>query len=229
MSSRRWWKRTRRCSNEKALSYLLLVSLVFNAAFVAGYFLFRTAPETLATTEKVTEAVADDLGLNKEQREKFAALHKKNEAESAKLREAIRITRESLMTEMSKPSPNGERIRTLQDELSELYRAQREASLKRYKTFMDTLNPGQRRQVAERVERHHRRHGGRRFPLPWVSKRSLQRFDADGDGNLSEEERAKAREAVLKEFGRRRPWAGREFGPPTAFPEMSPLFRTMRG
>ncbi|NOZ21344.1 MAG: hypothetical protein GXP25_09675, partial [Planctomycetes bacterium] len=30
-------------------------------------------------------------------------------------------------------------------------------------------------------------------------------------------------------FGRRRPWAGREFGPPTAFPEMSPLFRTMRG
>ncbi|MEW6356151.1 MAG: Spy/CpxP family protein refolding chaperone [Planctomycetota bacterium] len=212
-------------------SVVLLVSLVFNVAFVVGYLVSRSTPETLATAEKVTEVVADDLALDPAQREKFAALYKKSQDDGAKLQEAIRMTRESLTAELSSPSPDPERVRTLQGELPELYRAYREASLKHYKEFMETLTPEQRRQAAERIEQQEKHHWRRPHHPPWMQGKPLERFDADGDGQLNEEERAKARESVLKEFGGRGPWGGREFGPgPFApMPESVPLFKTMRG
>ena len=198
---------------------LLLVSAVFNVAFIVGYLTSRTSPETLATTEKVTEVVADDLELDKKQREAFLSLYEKSREESAKLREAIRVTRESLMTEMGNPSPDQERIQTLQNELSELHGAYREASLKHYKEFMDTLRPEQRKHVTERVERHERRHRRGPFPPPWMHGKTLERFDANRDGELDEGERATMREAMVKEFSKRGPRKGREFGPAQAFPD----------
>ena len=208
---------------------LLLISAVFNVAFVAGYLISRRRPEALTTMEKVTDVVATDLDLDKKQRETFLSLYKKSKGESAKLREAIRMTRDSLMAEMGNPSPDQERIQTLQSELHDLHSAYREASLKHYQEFMDTLTPKQRKHVTERVERHEKRHRRGTFHPPWMRGKPLERFDADGDGELDEKESAKMREAMLKEFSRRGPRMGREFGPSPAFPEIAPVFRTMKG
>ena len=208
---------------------LLLISLVFNAAFLVGYVAYRTNGQPPAITEEMTETVADELGLDKAQRETFESLLKQNAEEGAQLREAIRATREALLDEIGSPDSDPERVATLQGELAEFHQTYRDTLLHRYSKFMDVLKPEQRRAVTEKMHRHHGRHGRGDHGPPWMRGKSMERFDADGDGQLDEEEREKAREALLKEFGSGRGGGMMKgFGPPSPMPETLPLFRATR-
>jgi len=177
----------------KPLAALLAISLVFNAMFAVGYFSARSTGGTQPGNGHTTDIVAERLGLDDTQREKFAALRKNGRERGEELNQATLLAQEGLWLESCAPEGNAERVQKLKDDLYQLHEARRQLEFEQLNKFLEILTPEQRERMGERLRQPH---GPR---PPWAPR--FGRFDADRDGRLSPEEREKAMGAMRKRFG----------------------------
>ena len=173
---------------------LLLVSLVFNAMFVIGYFATSLSAESAGSAEAAARLVGDELGLDTRQRQAFLALRKEADAQKAELRQAILLAHEKLVAELCKPRRDPETVRERKIDLAELREAYRELTFRQSDRFLEMLTPKQRKGVDDRLRSHGRR---KRFDEGFV-----RQFDENGDGKLDPKEREKAIRAVRERKGR---------------------------
>ncbi|MHC4990907.1 MAG: hypothetical protein ACYTGC_07990, partial [Planctomycetota bacterium] len=164
----------------------LAMSVLFNVFFAAGYLQAR-AQARVATDDDVATRVAGVLDLDDRQRAAFGEMHRSLNEEAAVLDRGIALTRQELIAELQREQPDLDRLRGIVDREAELHRQRREAGAPYLREFVRLLSRDQRRRLAgcfgEQGRDRHRRHER------WL----LERFDANGDGVLDEQERAAAR------------------------------------
>jgi len=182
----------------KLFQVVLAVSLSFNVMFVLGYLTAGqpavAAQEQAITSQQAGNLVADKLHLDSNQKEQFVRLREETAARLRELRELIGQYEAVLWSEMAGPGRDWQRIASIRGELEELRRDQRELRWQQYQKFLALLTDEQRRIVEEKM----RRQAG-----PGVGRPDLrERFDSDGDGRLSDAERARAVQA-MRERARR--------------------------
>ncbi len=176
----------------KKLPWILLgLSITFNFAFTGSFLEARGRASGLTAAGDDgggVAVVADQLELDRTQREKFSALRKDSRELTGDLDRAIHLARQDLWETMDDASASDEDIEAAQAELDELHRQGREARVRHFRGFLGVLRPEQREDVFKRMRKH-----GHRGPA-W--RHLLDLYDADDDGTLSEPERDRAREAV---------------------------------
>ena len=165
--------------------FILALSLLFNAFFVAGAW--RVRGET-SNGDRVTNLVAADLDLDEPQAALFAELRKSVEADQESYEEGIALLHQQLITELSRDEPNLQGVRDLVDQEVDLRQQRSRGRSDRFNEFVRMLSPEQCRKLSSRVG-HSRRGRARRQQM-------LQKFDTDRDGQLNDEERAAAEEHI---------------------------------
>jgi uncharacterized membrane protein len=198
---------------------LLGLSVLFNFFFAGGFLQAKDELTTVSGEQGALDELADRLDLTAEQRQAYLRLKRDAREHAAEVRSAVEDIRERFWDELAGDTPNAE-------ELAELHRLEAEQRFRgrlmmarRLREFADTFTPGQRRQFVRMVRRRldeHRRprprpphdvRGGRPGGPPNTGPATapgaemrrrmiLHRFDTDGDGVLSAEERARAFEAI---------------------------------
>ena len=167
------------------LWFMLALSLLFNVFFVAGAWRVRGE---VANGERVADLVAADLDLNERQTALFAELHKSFEADKESYEEGIALLHQQLITELSRDEPNLQGVRDLVDQDADLRQQRSRGRSERFNDFVRMLSPEQCQKLSRRVG--HSRRGRARW------QQMLKKFDADGDGQLNDEERAAAEEHI---------------------------------
>ncbi len=176
----------------------LAMSVLFNVFFVVGFARARAQLELVESSNGASRVVASELDLNDEQRAVFSTLRASMRDEMAAYRDEIALTQSELAAELGRENPDLDRVRNLVARKADLDRQRQLVAVRRFGEFVDVLTPQQCRRLSSRV--HHGPPGaGRRARL-------LERFDADGDGELNEQERAAAREHMES---RRQEWEER--------------------
>jgi uncharacterized membrane protein len=175
------------------LLLVLALSLMFNVFFAVGYLRAREVARTISQSPDTARLAAEELDLDEAQRAVFTELRSAMDDERETLREGIALAREELLDELDRPSPDLDRVQTLIDREAEYHRQLRMAAAERMRQFVEMLSPEQRRELFHRIDPRH-------VGPPHLRDRLMRRFDADGDGTLSESERAEA----LQHFEQRR-------------------------
>ncbi len=174
----------------------LAMSVLFNVFFVVGFARARAQLELVESSNGASRVVASELDLNDEQRAVFSTLRASMRDEMTAYRDEIALTQSELAAELGKENPDLERVRNLVARKAELHRERRLAGSQRFNEFLGVLSPEQCRVMSRRF--HHGPPGrGRPFD-------ALERFDANGDGKLDDEERAAAREFMETRHRERR-------------------------
>ncbi|MHC4109088.1 MAG: periplasmic heavy metal sensor, partial [Planctomycetota bacterium] len=176
----------------------LAMSVLFNVFFVVGFARARAQLEAVQSSNGASRVVASELNLNDEQRAVFSTLRAGMRDEMASLRDEVTLVQEDLVAELGMENPDLERVRNLVARKADLDRQRQLIAVRRFGEFVDILSPEQCRRLSGKV--HHGRRGAR-----W-RERLLKKFDADGDGELNEQERAAAREYMES---RRQEWEER--------------------
>lgn len=177
----------------------LALSLLFNVFFVVGFMQARAQLARVESTSGVSRLVTDELSLNDAQAAVFSRLRSSLRDEMTIHREALALTQEELVAQLAKAEPDLVRVRELVARKAELHRERRLAGSQRFNEFLGVLSPEQCRAMSRRF---HRGPPGRGRTFD-----ALERFDANGDGKLDDEERAAAREFMetrRRERGQRR-------------------------
>ena len=166
----------------------LAMSVLFNVFFVVGFARARAQLDLVESSNGASRVVASELDLNDEQRAVFSRLRAGMRDEMVAYRDEVALTPTELAAELGKEKPDLERVRNLVARKADLDRQRQLIAVRRFGEFVDVLSPEQCRRLSSRV-----RHG----PLgAGRHARLLERFDADGDGELNEQERAVASERM---------------------------------
>ncbi|MCH2136247.1 MAG: periplasmic heavy metal sensor [Phycisphaerales bacterium] len=202
-------------------SMLLIVlglSLIFNVFFLLGRF----GPGTVATADPA-ERLAQSLDLTQLQRTRFDELRTELQVETAAPRARIAQLQQALADELETESPDIDRVRDLTDQIAGERRSARALAADHLGSFIDMLDPDQRRRLGRRLGEASRRHHP---PLP-----DLTEFDVNGDGEIDQSEHEAARKLVHQrheELRQRRQAMAEEFdadGDGTLSPDERRAFR----
>jgi len=170
----------------RRLPYILLgLSITFNVFFAGGFLEARSASVRLGATDGA-DLVAERLGLSPEQRQAYERLRDEASGDARQAREAIFAARQEFWTMLGDESADPAQLRDLVEFEADQGRQLRVQMLGRCREFMGVLAPPQRAALVEAVLK---REAGRPGARP-----VLGQFDADGDGRLSDAERAAVRE-----------------------------------
>lgn len=170
--------------------FALVLSVLFNVFFVAGYLQARREAAVRAAGR-----VPGELDLDATQAALFTELRQGNSADAEVFADSLALVRQELVDELGSGTPDPQRLAGLVERESELVRERSLAEAARLNRFVDALTPEQRRKLMHRLNRSGAFEGRRR--------RILERFDANGDGTLDERERAAARESFRARRGER--------------------------
>ena len=184
------------------LGFALALSLLFNVFFAVGYMRAQAAVR-LANGESngVTRDVARELELDDDQRVVFRELRTRLRQETAIFDDGIASARAELAAEMQQPEPDPIRLDSISHRIAELHGQRDAVKLHTFREFADVLSPEQRQRIMRHM--HRRPGGGPDGRRPHGKEKMLRRFDANGDGVLDEDEKAKAREAIRQRHLRR--------------------------
>lgn len=164
------------------LTILLLLSLVFNAFFLLGRF----STESVAVADP-GERLAQSLKLTDRQRIRFDELRSNLQADTAAPRAHIAELQGNLAAVLEEVSPDLERARSLVEQISTERLAAQSMAADHLGSFLDILDPDQRRRLGRRMGA---------MSHPDRGPADLSAFDADGDGRLDETERAEATKLI---------------------------------
>ncbi len=157
----------------------LVLSLLFNVFFVAGYTRARRA-----AARDVTDVVVRELDLDSTQSALFSQLRATGHDDAEMYRDSIRLVRHELVEELDRTDGDPRRLAEIVEREADVRRQWKLAEASRLVEFMDSLTPEQRRALRSRMKRAtrdaHRPEG--RF----------RRFDTNGDGVLDDQERQAA-------------------------------------
>ncbi len=167
------------------LWFMLVLSVLFNVFFVYGYAQAKSELAAQPNGDNIPTQVANELELTEAQTEVFAKLRSNFREEHRAFEQHITLLRQEMLSELSRPEPDLERVRTIVSREAELHQQRRMAAGARFNEFVKVLSPEQCQAMGRKFG-HHRPHDGRR--------RELEKFDADGDGSLNDAERADAEE-----------------------------------
>lgn len=160
------------------LIILLLLSLIFNVFFLLGRF----GTQSVAVADP-GERLAQSLDLTDRQRVRFDELRSDLRADTAAPRAHIAELQSNLASALEAETPNLDRVRALVEQISTEQLAARSMAADHLGSFLDILDPDQRRRLGRRMgAMSHPNHG----------PADLSAFDTDGDGRLDETERAEA-------------------------------------
>lgn len=211
---------------------LLVLSLLFNVSFIGGYL--RAEDQT---EQPVADQVAEELGLNEEQKELYGQLRASMNEERAEVDKELAVVEFELLSEMRGADADADRVRELMDREVELRHRRGRIASERFGRFLKTLSAEQRRELCGRMGRRHpdrkrrEREILKRFDAngdgklagdEWTALRAYmterklrdvtEQFDADGDGELNDEER-QAAQAFIEEQRKERMQRGGSRGP----------------
>lgn len=180
------------------LVFLLGLSVLFNVFFIVGAMTWRVSDTTSESGE--VSKVVQVLDLDTRQADTFRMMRKEFQTESAVLGQQLRRLRARIAEELASDQPDIQRLRLLTDQESVLQTERHAIGTNQFTDFVDILSPDQRRQLG------HRLMGppGSGHPAEAIERRSLEKFDTDGDGLLDEQERANAREFARQMQAQRR-------------------------
>ena len=160
------------------LTILLLLSLVFNAFFLLGRF----SADPVAVADP-GERLAQSLKLTDRQRIRFDELRSTLQADTAAPRARIAELQGNLASVLEEESPDLEDVRSLVEQISFEQAQARSMAADHLGSFLDLLDPDQRRRLGRRMGAMSHRS---RPPT------DLSAFDVNNDGRLDETERAEA-------------------------------------
>lgn len=207
------------------LILLLAMSVLFNLFFAAGFVRARSAWKKASVGDPEAVQVARDLNLDEGQRAAFEELRSTMRAEQAMFAESLALVRQELAQELGREQPDLEKVRSIVSRESELISQRRQAETGRFSAFVGLLNPDQCRKLSERFRG---RGPWRGPPAPGSGpgagagpglgsgpdrppggpdgrgRSPLERFDANHDGQLDDEERAAAHLAMQDRIRRER-------------------------
>ncbi len=191
----------------RALRILLFASLSFNVMFVIGYLCAPSAGKAPEGPEQAATAVAQNLGLDDQQREAFLSLRNEAQQQAEELAQTASVLQDQLCTEAASPAADPAAVAELEKDLVRVQQVHQQSQLDHFRRFMKVLTPKQRENAAKML---HSKATGRKVRKAGI----LQEFDADKDGKLSAAERAKAIQAL-----RERHAGGHEAKPKHRTPE----------
>lgn len=162
----------------------LALSVLFNVFFVAGYVKARAQR---ARAVEIEDVVARELELDGDQVAVFADLRRTGRQDAEVYQDDLALVREELAEEIDRADDGDpQRLAEIVEREAELRRQWRLSEVDRLGEFVGALTPEQRRRLAARLK-HEGAPEGRRQAM-------RERFDANGDGVLDDDERAAARE-----------------------------------
>ncbi len=161
------------------LLFAVVLSVLFNVFFVAGYLKARAeaAPD-------VPAAVSRELGLNTTQAALFKQLRETGRADAELYEDSITLVRRELVDQLNSDH-DPDRVAEIVDREADLRRQWRLAEAMRFSDFVRSLEPQQRRALFSRMKCAESKHGRH--------EELVRRFDGNGDGVLDEQERQVAR------------------------------------
>ncbi len=185
---------------QNLLLFALVLSGLFNVFFVGGYLKARAemAPD-------ITVAVGRELGLDTTQAALFRQLRETGHADAELYQDSITLVHRELVDQLDS-DPDPQRVAEIVGREADLRRQWRLAEAMRFSDFVASLEPQQRRMLSARMK-HTACHQGRHEAL-------LRRFDANGDGELDEQERQAAREHMQSRRAERERRGRSGFGGP---------------
>lgn len=182
----------------RTLVILLGLSLIFNVFFIFAAMRHQPPRGPMAEIHQV----ANDLDLDHRQVERLTELRQNFTEESALIRRDLAHAREQMATLLEAESVDAESMRNLLAIESELQHRRRELAGRQFGHFLELLSPKQRHDLSRRMHQDQRtRHRDGDFPA-----HMLERFDGDGDGSLSEEERSQAQTHLDRRHQRQSKW-----------------------
>jgi Spy/CpxP family protein refolding chaperone len=187
----------------RILIAFLALSVVFNIFFVAGA-IQKNRPRLKDPIAEITR-VANELSLNDQQSGRLEELLASYRADTELLRGELHEVRDAIGAEMASDTPDGTALRKLMERESTLISKRREAAQQHFGHFVDLLTPEQRHDLGQRMRPPHG-HGQGKDHSNRALARGLERFDADGDGELNASERAEAQHAIELRRGQQSTW-----------------------
>lgn len=166
----------------RLLLLLLILSLVFNIFFILGAIRHQQNRDPLHRIQ----AVARHLDLEPRQEELLSELRASYRESTSVIQDQIRTARAQIAEVLDKTHNNDDsQIQDLMARVTMLMTERRDIASSCFERFVDLLNPRQKRQLSRQL---HRLERDRRDS----PSRTLRRFDADGDGQLNEQEQQQA-------------------------------------
>lgn len=188
---------------QQLIFFALVLSVLFNVFFVAGYFNARASADP-----DVTDVVGRELGLDTTQAALFKQLRETGRADAELYEDSISLVRRDLVDELNEPDHDPDRLAEIVEHEADLRRQWRLAEASRFADFVESLEPEQRRRLQNRLKHaagKKERHAA-----------MLRRFDANGDGMLDETERRAAREHMQARRAEREKQRRNGFGQPSS-------------
>jgi len=174
---------------------LLALSLLFNLFFAGGYLQARRQLEQTAVPAETSTVsdVREALQLDPTQEALFASLHERIQSVREEARTAMMAARTEVSALLDDPSSSPAQIDEAMERMLNIRRSVREDEMTTLREFLDVLSTEQQNAMMQKLifrdargERDDRRES--RF----------HRFDRDGDGELSAEERALMRDELRR-------------------------------
>ncbi len=166
----------------RLLLLFLILSLVFNIFFIIGAIRHQQQRDPLHRIQ----AVARHLDLEPRQEELLSELRASYRESTSVIQQQIRTVRAQIADALDETNNNDDsRIQDLMARVAMLMTERRAIASSCFERFVDLLNPRQKRQLGRQL---HRLEKDRRDS----PSHTLRRFDADGDGQLNEQEQQHA-------------------------------------
>ena len=190
---------------QQLIVFALALSGLFNVFFLVGYVQAGRA-QASGRAADVTNVVADELGLDTAQSALFTELQTRGREDADVYESSLALVRQDFVEALNREQIDPARLQGIVDRESELRRQWRLAQADRLHDFVGSLTPSQRHKLMQRMHRstmYERRR-----------QEMLQRFDANDDGELDEQERTAAREHMQKRRAEREHRRGQGPGEP---------------
>jgi len=153
----------------------LVLSLLFNVFFIAGYARARRD-----AVRDVTDVVGRELDLDDAQSALFSQLRAAGHDDAELYRDSISLVRHELVDELDRPDGDARRLAEIVEREADVHRQWKLADASRLAEFIESLTPEQRHAMRLRMR------GAGNGDRP---ARRIRRFDTNGDGVLDDEER----------------------------------------
>ena len=168
--------------SSKLLLLALVLSILFNVFFLAGYVQARR--EAARPTGQVTDVLSSELGLDAQQVALFSELRRSGREETRPYDDSLALVRQEMIDALEDDVAEADQLPELIEREAELQRDRRLLQADRLAEFVGALSPDQRQRLRGRLARGAGRHR--------MHREMIRRFDTDGDGMLDARERAAA-------------------------------------